>query len=132
MLAIPRMQLVYFPLNIGVGAETPFPDVQNLVGEGVEVLGFCAYNSDNFANTPDGQPVVAVADSLKLTVTFNKGSDQMYQYIPYTDLIRALNGGIWYETVPFPIDLTKCTVKNNGAALTQSNAAFVFMYRFRS
>ena len=132
MLAIPRMQLVYFPLNIGVGAETLFPDVQNLVGEGVEVLGFVAYNSDNLGTTPDGAAVVSVADSKKLTVTLNKGSDQMFQSIPYTDLIRALNGGIWYETVPFPIDLTKCVVKNNGVAITQSNAAIMFVYRFRN
>jgi hypothetical protein len=124
------MQLVYFALNIGAGAETPFPDVSNLIGPDAEILGFVAYNSDQLGNTPDGAAVVSVADSLKLTVTLNKGSDQLYQFMPYTDLIRAQNAGIWYETLPFPIDLTKCIVKNNGAALAQQcNAAVNFVYR---
>jgi len=75
--------------------------------------------------------VVTVADSAKLTCTFNRGSDQMFQAMPYKDLIRALNGGLWYETAPFPIDLTKCVVKAN-AAISASNAAFLFIYRTRS
>lgn len=128
MRAIPRMQAVYFTLNAGAGSTTLFPDVTNLIGPDVEILGVMAYNSDQLGNAPDGVPVVSVADSQKLTVTLNRGSDQMFQDIPYTDLIRALNGGIWQETEPFPIDLTKCTVRNTGA-ITASDAYFVFVYR---
>lgn len=131
MRAIPRMQAVYFALNVNAGNTTLFPDVTNLIGPDVEVLGIMAYNSDQLGNAPDGVAVVSVADSQQLTVTFNRGSDQMFQDIPYTDLIRARNGGIWMETEPFPIDLTKCAVKVNGAAISASDAYFVFVYRIR-
>lgn len=132
MLAIPRAQLVFFPLNTSAGAETPFPDVPNLSGENVEILGILTYSASQLQATPDGVSVVSAGDAPRLTCTFNKGADQMFQNIPYTDLIRSLNGGLWYETAPFPIDLTKCRIKVNGGAIATSNAAVMFIYRLRS
>lgn len=131
MTPVPRMQLVYFPLNLVAGAETPFPMVENLIGD-VDILGIVAYNNDQLSLTPDLANVVPVGDAVKLTVTLNKGSDQIYKDVPYTDIIRAENAGIWYETEPFPIDLTKCRVKANAAiAGGPFNVAFLFIYRVR-
>jgi len=123
------MQLVFFPFGLTAGAETAFPMVENLIGD-VEILGVMAYNNDQLSQTPDGANVVPVADAPKITVTLNKGSDQVYKDVPYTDLIRAENAGIWYETEPFPIDLTKCRVKVNAAiGAGPFNVAFLFVYR---
>lgn len=128
MLAIPRMQLVFFPLTVAADGVTKFPPVQNLIGD-AEILGFVAYNAAILAFTPDGAAVVSAADSVRLSVTFQRGTDQMFQNIPYLDLARANNAGIFYECDPFPIDLTKCEIRTNAAITAGSQAAIAFIYR---
>lgn len=131
MILAPRMQLVYFALPASGTAQTPFPTVKNLLGPDVEILGVTAYNASQLSNAPDGSTVVSAADSIKLTVVLQKGSDQVIQQVPYSDLIRAWNAGMWWALRPMPLDLTKSYVKNN-AAITASTAALMFIYRLRS
>jgi len=122
------MQTVYFPLVVTADGSTPFPPVQNLIGD-AEILGLVAYDASIAAFTPAGAAVVSAADALALTVTVNSGSDQLIQQVPYMDLARSANGGLWYETVPFVIDLTKCFIRTNAAITAGSNAAVTFIYR---
>lgn len=130
MLLIPRMQLVCFNLNLT--GETKFPDVKNIMPPNIDVLGIVAYSVAQLSNAaPSGQAVVSAADSLKLTVTLQQGSDQRFQDVPYFDLIRANNAGIYYALSPVGIDWQKSFVKNNGSALTASSAAFNVFYRYR-
>jgi len=131
MQPIPRAQLVYFPLTVTADAETPFPPAENLIGD-VEIIGLGAYSVAQLAATPDGATVVSAADALKLTVTLFSGSDGKFIDIPYSDLIRAINAGLWYEFVPFVCDITKCRVKTNVAATGPVNVAFLFYYRLVS
>lgn len=131
MVLVPRMQLVTFALPAAAGAQTLFPTVKNLLGSDVEILGVVAYSAAQLSNGPDQQAVVSAADSIKLTVTLQKGSDQIIQAVPYSDLIRSVNAGLWWALRPINLDLTKSYVKNN-VAITASSAAFVFIYRLKS
>ncbi len=120
------MQLVTMSLN--TTGFTQFPNVSNLTGTDVEILGFSAYCADQLATAPSGQAVVSSADILNLVCTFQKGSQQLYQNVPYSDLVRARNSGIWVLCQPFTMDLTKSGVATT-AAVTASSAAITFLYR---
>lgn len=128
MRAVPRMQLVFFPLVAVADGETKFPPIQNLIGD-AEVLGFTTYDGTILSTAPDGGTVVSNVDSPKLTVTFQRGTDQLFQNVPYLDLARSYNAGIFYEVDPFPIDLTKCSIRTNAAITPGSMAAVCFIYR---
>jgi len=130
MTPVQRAQLVYFPIGAVANDETPFPPIENLIGD-VEITGLVAYSFGAQLNaTPDGAAVVAAADALALTVRlYMVGSDCVFQDVPYSDFIRQLNAGIGYEFVPFRIDLTKCSVRTNAAIAGPVNAAFLFHYR---
>jgi len=124
------MQLVYFPINVGIGV-TPFPLVPNLAAPGVKVVGLCAYVNEDLSVLPDsGQPIGFGDGAERVLVTLCSGSNERFDGIPYTDLVREINEGVWMEFEPFEIDLAKCEVRTTAAIVDGStHVAFVFIYQ---
>jgi len=129
MRTVAHAQTVYFKLLPTAGSVTPFPLVPILADPRARVVGFIAHQNEEVGIAPDLSPIITPADSWNVTFTLNDGSDARFQDIPYFDA-NTLFGftGIWYETEPFPIDLTKCLVRTNGNIAPGSAAAFTFLY----
>lgn len=124
------MQLVHFPINQGAGNDTPFPMVDELADPDVRIIGIIAHDNNSLIALPDGFSCITPADAALLTVNINQGNDQRALDIPYRDLVRDANGGIWHQFVPFKIDLTKCSVRTNSlfGGPGSISVAFVFVY----
>lgn len=131
MLLVPRMQGVSFPLAVGTGNATKFPPTDNLNGENVKIIGFTAFSAAQFLTTLGGGTVISAADALEVVVNFNNGSDILFMEIPYTDLIRQLNSGMYVAVEPFRMAMEKSTVVVTKAAgiTAGSNAAFNMFYQ---
>lgn len=126
MRTIYRMKLVYFPMNIAPGSTTPFPFVPELQQDGVKVVGCFAYDNDTgLQDTPDGIQVMNVSN---LCVTLCEGLTERHKDIPYRDLVRERNGGIWYEFEPFAIDLNRSFIQATQYNAIHATVVFVFVY----
>lgn len=134
MRALKRSQLVYFPLATGAGAETLFPQVNNLDGADVEIYGLITYTSSELVTTPDlnSAGTLTLTEAAKTVITLSDGSDQKFQQIPYLDANRAINGGIWLELEPLTLTWQKCKVKNVDALGAGYSFAASFLYRLKS
>jgi len=110
-----------------------FNDIPNLSRNNIVLYGVEAYSASQLANTSDGQDVVALADTLGLTVTLKDNNQNEFIYqMPYYNLIRSENGGFVILIEPKIINLTDCYVQiNNTLGLANGDqAVFNFYYDF--
>ena len=110
-----------------------FNDIPNLSRNNIILYGIEAYSASQLSNTSDGSDVVALADTLGITVTLkdNQNNEFIYQ-MPYYNLIRSENGGFVILLEPKIINLTDCYVQiNNVLSLADGDeAVFNFYYDF--
>lgn len=110
-----------------------FNDIPNLSRNNIVLYGIEAYSADQLVSTQDGSDVLALADTLGVTVILkdNNNNEFIYQ-MPYYNLIRAENGGFVILLEPKIINLTDCYVQiNNTLGITTGDTAvFNFYYDF--
>lgn len=111
MQPIVRSKLIWLTLTTGAAGTTEnFPDVPELNGAHIRILGYETFTNAQLVNTPDRTPVIAAAEAIGVVLTFNKGSDSRFMEMPWTSLDAQLNGGIWKEIEPTPFDFQKSEV----------------------
>lgn len=110
-----------------------FDDIPNLSRNNIILYGIEAYSADQLVSTQDGSDVLAIADTLGVTVTLKDNNNNEFVYqMPYYNLIRAENGGFVILLEPKIINLTDCYVQiNNTLGITTGDTAvFNFYYDF--
>lgn len=94
---------VFVPAGTGQGATLEFPLDQTL--QGAHITGIELVTDAEQTITPDGQLVAPLSECLKATLTLVDMSSQMRQQGYALPLLSpALNGGIWKEFEPFPVN----------------------------
>ena len=110
-----------------------FDDIPNLSRNNIVLYGIEAYSSSELSNTSDGGEVVALTDTIGITVTLKDNNNNEFVYqMPYYNLIRSQNGGFVVLLEPKIINLTDCYIQiNNTLALADGDqAVFNFYYDF--
>lgn len=110
-----------------------FDDIPNLSRNNIILYGIEAYSANQLVSTQDGSDVLAIADTLGVTVTLKDNNNNEFVYqMPYYNLIRAENGGFVILLEPKIINLTDCYVQiNNTLGITTGDTAvFNFYYDF--
>jgi len=110
-----------------------FNDIPNLSRNNIVLYGIEAYSASQLTKTSDGQDVIALADTLGITVTLKDNNQNEFVYqMPYYNLIRNENGGFVILLEPKIINLTDCYIQINSVAglATGDQAVFNFYYDF--
>lgn len=131
MRPIPRMKAVSARVVLGsAGSKIKFGPVPELDGAtGVRILGVCAYTDAQYTPDQNGSTVISATEALGVCMTFADGSDQRFMQVPYTDLVRQLNAGTWFEFPPdFAMDFQKSFGQCNGTVTAGVAIVLVFMY----
>lgn len=110
-----------------------FNDIPNLSRNNIVLYGIEAYSASQLSNTADGGDIVALNDSLGITVTLKDNNNNEFVYqMPYYNLIRSQNGGFVVLLEPKIINLTDCYIQlNSTLGLADGDqAVFNFYYDF--
>jgi len=108
-----------------------FEDIPNLSRNNITLYGIEAFTADQLLKTSDGSDVITAADSLGVTVTLkdNQNVEFIYQ-MPYTDLVRSINGGFVILLEPKIINLTSCYIQINDALELANGDKAVFNFYY--
>ena len=121
----------------GVGQQINFKDYPQLVPRDRATraifYGVSCCHSAILATTPNGLPVLSLAECASLTLTIMDGSVERLYKMPAVSLIDSVQGGFIRLLDGIPVNLTKSYVTvMNGTLPANHAAAFNWYYRMES